>query len=167
MTSNLHLLSRDQAHDTPTHQVLLGGHSPPGSRVTLTGRDVTQRDVRVGVAWLTRVPADASRRRHWFQFKRQTRVARRFVTCRWHLVTRMSRETVCQPAKRPSLAGSDSNRISCNNRFWKALFTIITVDTNTKQYELNQTKKEHDVCRTDYKLQQQFDYLYSPEWWNQ
>jgi len=51
MTSDLHLLSRDQPDDPPTHQVHLGGHSPVGSRMTaMPGRDVTLRDVRVGGA---------------------------------------------------------------------------------------------------------------------
>jgi len=80
--SNLHLLSRDQAHDTPTHQVLVSGHSPlGGSRVTLTGRDVTRRDVTVGGPRLTTADqgtcvdvVDFSRR------DKHSELARHFVT---------------------------------------------------------------------------------------
>jgi len=91
MTSNLHLLSRDQDDDPPTRQVHL----------CRAGHDVWAWRHTVGGAWLTRssgtcwyvVSSDVS------DSSSPTSYTRQFVTCWRHHVTLVTRDTVCQLAK--------------------------------------------------------------------
>ena len=108
MTSDLHLLSRDHADDTPTHQVRLGGHSPLGSGLAMmllsmgvTSHGMTSQKWE-GRGWPGTCPSVVS-------MSLILLGARSFVTCWRHLLTSFARKTVCQRTKHQhGLLSSDS-----------------------------------------------------------